>query len=192
MIKFIVAGLWLCAATIGAVVYSFQSAGEKATVEKPAPLLGGLDYVKTEVLSIPVMKDGGVEGYFLTRLVYTVDPEKVKKLSVPADVLFSDELYTYVFGNPKLDFGDVTTLDIDTLRKDVREKINARVGEELLHDVMIDQIDFLSKKEIRDNAVRRRVTAAEQAGADAAPGDQPAPGAGGDAQPAAHEEPAGH
>ena len=181
MIKFILAGLWLCAATIGAAIYSFQTAGEKAAAEPAPPLLGGLDYVKTEVLSVPVMKSGGVEGYFLTRLVYTVEPDELKKLSVPADSLFSDEVYTYVFGNTKLDFGDVRTLDIDQMRKNLRDKINARVGKELIHDVMIDQIDFLSKKEIRDNAVRRRVAAAEQAGSET-----------NHAEPLMEETPTGH
>src|SRR5262245_33456619 len=97
MIKFIVAGLWLCAVTIGAVFYSFQLAGAKAAPEPPPALLGGLDYVKTEVLSVPVLKKGGVNGYFLTRLVYTVDPQEAKKLSIPMDTLISDELYTYLF-----------------------------------------------------------------------------------------------
>lgn len=173
MIKFIIAGLWLCAATIGAVVYSFQTAAEKAAGEPVPPLLGGLDYIKTEVLSVPVMKGGEVEGYFLTRLVYTVEPEKLKKLSVPAESLLTDELYSYVFGNRTLDFGDVRSLDIDTMREEIRKKINARVGEELVHEVMIDQVDFLSKKEIRDNTIRRRTAGAENA--DAAAGEQAAP-----------------
>lgn len=171
MIKFIAAGLWLCAVTIGAVIYSFQSSGEKVAPEPAPALLGGLDYIKTEVLSVPVLKGSAVTGYFLARLVYTVEPEKMKKLSVPADVLFSDELYTYLFANPKT--ADITTLDIDALRKDVRERINARIGEELIHDVMIDQIDFLSKEEIRNNAVRRRVAAAEDAKPGAAAEEQP-------------------
>lgn len=173
MIKFIAAGLWLCAVTIGAVVYSFQMSGEKAPEPEPA-LLGGLDYVKTDVLSVPVLKQGGVVGYFLTRLVYTVEPEKMKKLTVPADVLFSDELYSYLFANPAIDFTDSSALDIDALRNGVRERINARIGEELIHDVMIDQIDFLSKEEIRNNSVRRRATAAEEAKPEPAVGEPPA------------------
>lgn len=163
MIKFIVAGLWLCAATIGAVIYSFQTAGEKAAVEPPPAMLGGLDYVKTDVLSVPVLKNGGVTGYFLTRLVYTVEPEKLAKLSVPPDVLFSDELYSFLFSNPVIDFTDQANLDVDALRNGIRERINKRVGEELIRDVMIDQIDFLSKDEIRNNVARRRSTASEEA-----------------------------
>ena len=168
MIKFIAAGLWLCAATIGAVFYSFQSSVANPEGEAPAALLGGLDYVKTPVLSVPVLKQNTVAGYFLTRLVYTVEPEKLKKLSIPAEALFSDEIYTYLFSNAAIDFTEASALDLDAFRAGIRESINKRVGEELIHDVMVEQIDFLTKEEIRDNSARRRTTAEEEEGSEPA------------------------
>src|SRR4051794_16322669 len=157
MIKFIVAGLWLCAVSIGAVIYSFQAAGARSNAEPEAALLGGLDYVKTDVLSVPVLRHGGVVGYFLTRLVYTVDPHEIKKLSVPAPTLINDQVYTYLFTNPNIDFSEIETLDLDAFRNGLRDSINKRLGEDMIHDIMIEQIDFLSKQEIRDNALRRKV-----------------------------------
>ena len=170
MIKFIVAGLWICAVTIGAVIYSFQVAGARATAEPDAALLGGLDYVKTDVLSVPVLKHGGVVGYFLTRLVYTVDPHEIKKLSVPAPTLINDQVYTYLFTNPNIDFSETDSLDLDTFRNGLRDSINKRIGKDLIHDIMIEQIDFLSKQEIRDNALRRRTAPEEAKAGKAEPG----------------------
>jgi len=157
MIKFIAAGLWLCAVTIGAVIFSFQMSSATATSEPAPPLLGGLDYVSTQIISVPVLTQQGIVGYLLTKLVYTVEPAKMRKLSVPGDTLISDELYTYLFSNPAIDFTQVKTLDLDAFRNGVRDAINKRVGDELVHDVMVEQIDFLSKDEIRDNAMQRRV-----------------------------------
>jgi hypothetical protein len=168
MIKFIVAGLWLCAVTLGAVYYSFQSSAATATPESPPPLLGGLDYLSTPVVSVPVLGKGGVAGYFLAKLVYTVEPTKLRKLSAPADAMIADELYTYLYANPAVNFAEVEALDIDALRKGVREAINKRVGEDLIHDVMVEQIDFLSKSEIRDNA-RRRISRDAESSANAEP-----------------------
>jgi hypothetical protein len=74
---------------------------------------------------------------------------------VPADTLFADELYTYLFSNPAIDFTQVKTLDLEAFRNGVRDAINKRVGDELIHDVMVEQIDYLSKDEIRDNAMTR-------------------------------------
>jgi hypothetical protein len=159
VIKFVAAAIWICAVTIGAMVYSFQSASAKMDAPAPPPLLGGLDYVKTDIVSVPVLHEGQVRGYFLTRLVYTVEPEKMAKLSVPAEALIVDQVYSYVYGNPDLDFINHDTLDLDIFRAGIRSKINEKVGEDLIHDVLVEQVDFLSKDEIRDNTIRRRMQA---------------------------------
>ena len=123
------------------------------------PLLGGLDYIKTEIVSVPVLKDARIDGYFLTRLVYTVEPEKIARLSVPAEALIVDQVYSYIFGNPQLDFVNHETLDLDAFRAGIRDSINKRVGDDLVHEVLIEQVDFLSKDEIRDNTIRRKLQA---------------------------------
>ena len=156
MIKFIVAALWISAVTVGAMMYSFQSSTETASVEPPAPMLGGLDYIKTEIMSVPILARGGISGYFLARLVYTIEPEKAKKLSVPAGTLIGDELYSFLYSNPNIDFTQTDALDLDLFRTQIKDSINKRIGEELVHEVLIEQIDFLSKAEIRDNSLRRR------------------------------------
>ena len=163
MIKFIAAALWICAATLGAVFYSFQAAGERGVGEPPKPMLGGLDYVKTDVISVPLIRDAKIDGYFLTKLVYTVEPNQIKKLSIPAPALITDQVYSYLYSNPQIDFTKKETIDLDAFRKAIRDTVNARVGVELVHDVLIDQVNFLSKDEIRDNAIRRRKNAGETA-----------------------------
>ena len=137
MIKFVAAAIWLCAVTIGAVFYSFQNGAAKIDAPAPPPLLGGLDYIKTDIVSVPVLKDGHVDGYFLTRLVYTVEPEKAAKLSVPAEALIVDQVYSYIYGNPDLDFINYETLDLDAFRAGIRSKINEKVGEDLVHEVLV-------------------------------------------------------
>jgi hypothetical protein len=163
MIKFIVAALWICAATLGAVFYSFQAASQRGVGEPPKPMLGGLDYVKTDIISVPLIRNARIDGYFLTKLVYTVEPDQIKKLSIPAPALITDQVYSYLYSNPQVDFTKKDTIDLDAFRKAIRETINARVGVELVHDVLIDQVNFLSKDEIRDNALRRRRGAGETA-----------------------------
>ncbi len=156
MIKFVIAACWLLAVALGAVIFSFSMSGPKTdSAPKPA-FFGGLDYVKTDIISVPLMKDSAVYGYFLTRLVYTVDPSVTKTLSLPAESLLVDEVYTYLYGNPQIDFADYAKLDLDKLRNGIRDAVNKRVGRELVHDVLVEQIDFLTKGEVRDNTIRRR------------------------------------
>lgn len=159
MIKFVLAGVWICAATIGAVFFAFQTSSAKQDSEATPPFFGGLDYVKTDVVSIPLMREGEMYGYFLARFVYTAEPEKLRKLSVPAPSLILDEAYSFLYGNPQIDFSQVATLDLDKLRNSIRDHVNARTGEQLIHDVLIEQVDYLSKEEIRNNAPPRKAGA---------------------------------
>ncbi len=162
MIKFVIAALWLVAVTLGTVIFSFSMSSPKADKAPQPAFFGGLDYVKTDIISVPLMKDEEVYGYFLTRLVYTVEPAVVKTLSLPAEALLVDEVYTYLYANPEIDFADYAKLDLEKLRAGIREAVNKRVGKNLVHDVLIEQIDFLSKAEIRDNTIRRRTGTLEK------------------------------
>ena len=162
MIKFVIAALWLVVVTLGTVIFSFSMSGPKAGQAPEPAFFGGLDYVKTDIISVPLMRDEEVYGYFLTRLVYTVEPAVMKTLSLPAEALLVDQVYTYLYANPQIDFSDYARLDLDKLRAGIRESVNKRVGKDLIHDVLIEQIDFLTKAEIRDNTIRRRTGTPEK------------------------------
>ena len=103
-----------------------------------------------------MIRNSTVQGYFLTKLVITAEPADIAKLSVPAPDLISDQVYTYLYGNPQIDFSKVATLDLDKFRASIRDSINQRVGIELAHDVIVDQVNFLTMDQIRDNAIERR------------------------------------
>jgi hypothetical protein len=169
MIKFVIAALWLVAVTLGTVIFSFSMSGSKADKAPQHAFFGGLDYVKTDIISVPLMKNEEVYGYFLTRLVYTVEPAVMKTLSLPAEALLVDEVYTYLYANPEIDFADYARLDLGKLRTGIREAVNKRVGKNLVHDVLIEQIDFLTKAEIRDNTIRRRTGTTQSTEGEPAP-----------------------
>ena len=82
---------------------------------------------------------------------------------MPADALIVDQVYSYIYGNPDLDFVNHETLDLDAFRAGIRSKINEKIGEDLIHEVLVEQVDFLSKEEIRDNTIRRRLQAGQTA-----------------------------
>lgn len=169
MIRFIIAAIWICAVTVGSIFFAFSAARDTGEAEAaPAPYFGGLDYVKTDVISVPIVRDRAVDGYFLARFVFTVEPGKAASMSVPAASLLVDEAFTYIYGHPLVDFARTDKIDVDAFRIALRDSINARVGQELVHEVLIEQIDYLSKQEIRENTAKRRTVSAPPA-ADAAP-----------------------
>lgn len=157
MIKFIVAAVWICAVTVGAVLYSFQASQARQGEAPPPAFFGGQDYIHMEVISVPVVGDGHVTGYFLARLAYMADAEEVQKLTVPPKLLFVDGLYSYLYANPQIDWSDKKAFDLAAFKTNIKEAINKKVGAQLIKDVMVEQVDYLSKDEIRDNSERRHL-----------------------------------
>ena len=156
MIKTLAIGIWICAVALGSVYFSVQISNTKESVEPDPAMFGGLETIRGEVISIPVISSGAVQGYFLTRLSYTVDPLKTAKLSIPVNELITDVLYTALVGEPVIDFPDIEVFDLEAFKTHIRDSLNTRVGEELFHDVIVEQIDFLSKEDIRSNAQQGR------------------------------------
>ena len=157
MVKFIIAALWIVGVTVGSIFFAFSCTGEKpAEPEKAAPYFGGLDYVKTDVISVPIVHSGQVAGYFLARFIYTAEPARIAQMTVPMEALITDEVFTYVYSHPLFDFEKGDRIDSDSFRNGLRDSLNKRLGEKFVHEVLMEQVDYLSKQEIRDNAMKRR------------------------------------
>lgn len=156
MIKFMVAALWISIATTGAMLYSFQSsqAPESAGGQEEANHFKGLDYVKTGIISVPLFDKGRVYGYFLARLVFTADGKKLAGLRLPAETLLADQVYSHLYANPDIDFSRREDIDVDAFRNGIRDGVNARLGEPLIHEVLVEQLDFLAKDEVGTNSLR--------------------------------------
>lgn len=159
MLKLAATALWICAITLGSVYASIQFSTEPGEEDQPSDFFGGLDYVRGNVMSVPVIADGQVHGYFLTRLVFTAEPEKLARMSIEPLDLITDELYTHLIGNEQIDFSKVDDFDVVAFREGIRDALNERVGETIFHEIIIEQVDYITKEEIRSNMQRRRQTA---------------------------------
>ncbi|APO65544.1 hypothetical protein BFS10_15390 [Brucella suis] len=74
MIRIIVIGLWICAVALGSLFLAVnRDVSASAAVEAGPGGFGGVDYVKTDVMSVPIISNGAVTGYVVAQLVYTVD-----------------------------------------------------------------------------------------------------------------------
>lgn len=156
MIKLIVAALWISVATTGALLFAFSSTQQAGETEAGAETTAfqGLDYVKTGIISVPVFDQGRVHGYFLARLVYVAEGKRLAQLKLPAEALLADQTYSQLYANPHIDFANREALDIDGFRNTIREGVNQRLGEELIREVLVEQVDYLPKGETGLSSVR--------------------------------------
>ena len=150
MLKLVLTGLWVCAITLGSVWLSVQmttapaddgDAGKKNT-----------ELAQGEMITVPVISGGKIAGYFLTRVSFMIDKDKVPETEVPFNALVTDEVYSLLIGNKMVDVNNVASFDLSAFRNHIKDGLNKRLDNELVTDVLVEQLDYLAKEDTRDNS----------------------------------------
>lgn len=150
MMKLLLTGLWICAVALAS---SYAVVTWKADQQRDAradEFFGGLDYVKTGIISVPMIDKGEVQGYIIAQFVYTADGKTLRSLSVPPDSFLIDEAYRAIYSGQKVNFRRLEKYDIETLTKTIARNINERFKTELIKDVLVEQFSYVSREEIRE------------------------------------------
>jgi len=149
--KILAVGLWVCIVTLGAVYGAISLATAPAgpsEEDQKAPL----ELVKGEPITIPVITDGGVSGYFLTRVSFMMDKAKIAGAELPMTELMTDELFTLLIGNKMVDLANTKGFDVAVFREKILTDLNAHLGEGFVSQVLIEQLDYVSKDVARKAA----------------------------------------
>ncbi|HEV7433805.1 MAG TPA: hypothetical protein VGO22_02865 [Pseudorhizobium sp.] len=154
MLKLLLTGLWVCLVTLGAVYMSVQWSAPPPPVDEDAARKEALQLVRGESLTIPVISDGMVTGYFLGRFSFMMDKEKIKGVDLPMTEFTTDQLYTLLVGDEMIDLGNPGAFELETFRTRLKDDLNRRLGEGMVAEVLVEQLDFLSKEDIRTNVAR--------------------------------------
>lgn len=158
MLKLVISGIWVVIVALIAVYFSVQMAMAPKVDEAAAARKAAEETIRGELTSLPVIDGGSVKGYFLTRLSYVVDKVKMAAVHIPIDVMITDELYTALVGDRMIDLEDRSSFDVAAFRKLVKDAVNKRLGEEVVFDVLIEQIDYLSKEDLRASMAQKKGT----------------------------------
>ena len=155
MVKLLLTGLWVCIVTLGAVYFSVQMSAAPAPVDEEARKKELLELVRGESITIPVISDGAISGYFLSRVSFMMDKEKIKGVKLPMTELTTDELFTLLIGNKMVDLSKPGAFELEKFRSTIKDDLNRRLGDGgLVAEVLVEQLDYLSKEDIRNNASR--------------------------------------
>ncbi len=162
MIRTIAIGLWICAVAFGSLFFAVNHDVPTPAEAKPGPGgFGGVDYVKTDVMSVPIISNGTVTGYVVTQLVYTVDSAIRKKLTVPLEYFISDEIFRKFYGSYS-DTKSVEKVSFEDVRSSIINDLNARFPEPVIKDLLVEQFNYISSEEIRTMNMRTRIRPAGQ------------------------------
>jgi len=148
MIKILLSGVWVCAVTLGAVYFSVHMALAPA-VDEDAAKKAGLELTRGETITVPVLAEGKVAGYFLGRISFMMDKEKIKGLTLPLTEYMTDELFTLLVGNKMVDIANTDSFDLEAFRAHIKDDMNRRFGDTLVEEVLVEQLDYLAKDDTR-------------------------------------------
>lgn len=155
MIKIILVGLWICAVTVascyGAVMYFSATKSEE-----DSGAFGGIDYIKTEMTSVPIIHDGEIKGYIVVQLVFAADSQKLKERHLDAAPFLVDEAYRVIYADNHIDFKKMEKQELAKLAKQIMENSNKRLKDDLIKEVLFQQLNYVAKDEVRTNWTANR------------------------------------
>ncbi len=158
MIKLIGTGVWILAITLASVYFSLTMASAPKVDTAAAEREAAMEFVSGYTTTVPVIGEGGVNGYLLTKLAYKANKELASKQVVPLPQMITDELYTLLVGKKLIDVGAAGSFDLEAFRGVVKDGLNRRFGAEVIAEVYVEQIDYLTTASVEQPPQKRGVT----------------------------------
>lgn len=152
MIRLIATGVWICLATIAASYAATMWQTETTPEEEVDKFFGGLESVKTSLISVPVIVSGAIKGYVLAQFTFTMKSKLMRRMSVKPDVFLLDSAFRAIYGTEAVLLRSGRKQDLEALTTAIKSHVNGRFGEALVEDVLIEKYSFLPKSEVRDGA----------------------------------------
>lgn len=148
MLKLVVTGAWICAVSLGSVYFSIQHASAPIVSDAEAERRALQEYVPGELITVPVITGGGVQGYFLTKLSFSVDKAKAKNMEVPLKESVTNALFDILVGQKLINVGDSNSFDLAHFKTAVKEGLNKQLRDEVIFEVLVEQLEYLSKTDV--------------------------------------------
>jgi hypothetical protein len=113
-----------------------------------------MEYVKTEMTSVPVIRKGAVQGYVVFQLTVAIDEEERKAKSIDPAPFIVDEAFRTLYEESDIDFTHIEKYKFAELMKGLSESVNKRIGAEIVKEVLVQQLNYVDKKDIRTHWVK--------------------------------------
>lgn len=147
MIRSLVLALITCLSTIGGLYGAMTwKAAAKATSSDAEQ--GQYQMMRTRMVSVPLLSNGEVLGYIVTRLQFLADTSLLKASTVQPEAFVADEAFRQIYEKAPEDMKSGRKQVINELANNVAAGANKRMGRDVVKDVMIDSWAYLSKQDM--------------------------------------------
>jgi hypothetical protein len=108
--------------------------------------------VKGETITVPIIGNGAITGYFLGRVSFMMNKDMLKGVTLPLSEMTTDELFSLLVGNKMVDIAHIKSFDPNAFREEIKKGMNERLGGEYVAEVMLEQLDYLPKEDVKENS----------------------------------------
>jgi flagellar basal body-associated protein FliL len=155
VIKTLLVGLWVCGVALGSTYFFMKMQADARNPDKAKDEVAAIEFIKTDMVSVPVIKSGKVQGYLVTQLSFAVNNIETAKLSFEPTPYLIDIAYRTLYENSAVDFSQLKTQDLGSLAKKIADAANAKLGAEVVKDVLMNEINYVPRDEVRTNWVKK-------------------------------------
>jgi hypothetical protein len=150
VIKTLALGLWACTVALVSsyAAATWQSGGSVAIEQSEAPL-DGLEYRKPDPLTVPMISDGRLRGYVVTRIVFTANARELHEFPIDPQPFVLDETFRRIYTDGKVEFDQMSKYNLDEIASAIKTNVNARLGLELIKDVLFDELNYVDKDSLK-------------------------------------------
>lgn len=150
MLKLVLVGVWVilvtAAATFGSVYLGKSKSGETG---KPPDL--GVEEITSEMTSVPIIRGGGVAGYVVFQLSFAADRALLDQKKLDPVPFLKDATFRVIFTSTETDFRRLKADDLNKLTNAIAEEANRRLGQPLVRQVLLQQLNYVPRDDIRTN-----------------------------------------
>ena len=146
--KLIVLGLATVLATL-AGSFSAMELGSNDRAKPADPPVVADEVVRLEQSSVPIVREGKVQGYVLAQISFSAAAADVKASKALLTVLATEAAFAAVFEEVRFDFTSLKTIEIADLSERILKKANNRIGRGTITKVFIESMSFLDQESVR-------------------------------------------
>ncbi|WP_083567437.1 hypothetical protein [Hyphomicrobium sp. CS1GBMeth3] len=146
--KLLLVGVWASIVTLGAafgMLHWQKGSGGPRAGDGEAKV----EEYRTKAINVPIIGAGTIQGYIVAQFVFTVDATALAKVPVNPEVYVLDEAFKTIYAGEQVNFQNMKKQDLPVLAKRLGENVNKRLGVEVVRDVLIDQLSYIPKKDMR-------------------------------------------
>jgi flagellar basal body-associated protein FliL len=155
VIKVVLMGIWVCSVALGTSYFSAKSfqaenlSGEDRKSDQP------VEYIKSDMISAPVIRTGKVQGYIVAQFTFAVDSTELAKLHFEPSPFLFDAAFRSLYEDQTTDFTKLKQQNLSNLVNDIILRAKTKIGGSVVKDVLLTQINYVARDEVRTNWVKK-------------------------------------